>query len=54
MAQKNSSVFHAGVIGQGPRKPPPQNTFDKETIALNSVLLMDAIKVRINDFIQKF
>ncbi|XP_043288264.1 integrator complex subunit 5 [Venturia canescens] len=44
LAQKHSSVFHAGVIGQGPRKPPPENCLDKETIALNSTLLVDAIK----------
>lgn len=47
LAQKHSSVFHAGVIGQGPRKPPPENSLDKETIALNSTLLVDAIKVNI-------
>ncbi|XP_024943698.1 integrator complex subunit 5 [Cephus cinctus] len=44
LAQRHSSVFHAGVIGQGPRKPPPDNTLDKETITLNSMLLMDVIK----------
>ncbi|OAD58560.1 Integrator complex subunit 5 [Eufriesea mexicana] len=44
LAQKHSSVFHAGVIGHGPRKPPPENTIDKETIALNKILLIDVIK----------
>ncbi|XP_046419986.1 integrator complex subunit 5 isoform X1 [Neodiprion fabricii] len=44
LAQRHSSVFHAGVIGQGPRKPPPENLIDKETITLNTTLLMDAIK----------
>ncbi|XP_076653027.1 integrator complex subunit 5 omd [Halictus rubicundus] len=44
LAQKHSSVFHAGVIGHGPRKPPPENTTDKEIIALNKMLLMDVIK----------
>lgn len=45
LAQRHSSVFHAGVIGQGPRKPPPENNIDKEIITLNSTLLMDVIKV---------
>ena len=44
LAQKHSSVFHAGVIGHGPRRPPPENTIDKEIIALNKMLLMDVIK----------
>ncbi|XP_043477683.1 integrator complex subunit 5 [Leptopilina heterotoma] len=44
LAQRHSSVFHAGVIGQGPRKPPPENNIDKEIITLNSTLLMDVIK----------
>ncbi|XP_076180595.1 integrator complex subunit 5 omd isoform X2 [Ptiloglossa arizonensis] len=44
LAQKHSSVFHAGVIGHGPRKPPPENTIDKEIITLNKMLLMDVIK----------
>lgn len=47
LAQRHSSVFHAGVIGQGPRKPSPKNLFDKDTIALNTILLMDVIKVRL-------
>lgn len=47
LAQRHSSVFHAGVIGLGPRKPPPENRIDHETITLNTTLLMDAIKVRI-------
>ena len=45
LAQRHSSVFHAGVIGHGPRKPPPENNIDKEIITLNSTLLMDVIKV---------
>lgn len=52
LAQRHSSVFHAGVIGQGPRKPPPENNIDKEIITLNSTLLMDVIKV-IGKFICK-
>ncbi|XP_033223352.1 integrator complex subunit 5 isoform X2 [Belonocnema kinseyi] len=44
LAQRHSSVFHAGVIGHGPRKPPPENNIDKEIITLNSTLLMDVIK----------
>ncbi|KAK1117511.1 hypothetical protein K0M31_016544 [Melipona bicolor] len=44
LAQKHSSVFHAGVIGHGPRRPPPQNNIDKEIIALNKILLIDVIK----------
>ncbi|CAL7942676.1 unnamed protein product [Xylocopa violacea] len=44
LAQKHSSVFHAGVIGHGPRRPPPENTIDKEIITLNKILLIDVIK----------
>ncbi|CAL1679213.1 unnamed protein product [Lasius platythorax] len=44
LAQRHSSVFHAGVIGHGPRRPPPENSIDKETIALNKMLLIDVIK----------
>ena len=47
LAQRHSSVFHAGVIGHGPRKPPSENTIDKEIITLNSTLLMDVIKVNL-------
>lgn len=46
LAQKHSSVFHAGVIGHGPRRPPPENTIDKEIISLNKILLVDVIKVK--------
>ncbi|XP_072762301.1 integrator complex subunit 5 [Anoplolepis gracilipes] len=44
LAQRHSSVFHAGVIGHGPRKPLQENSIDKETIALNKMLLIDVIK----------
>lgn len=44
LAQRHSSVFHAGVIGEGPRRSVPQNNFDNDTISFNSLLLMDAIK----------
>ncbi|KAM0729054.1 Integrator complex subunit 5 [Formica fusca] len=44
LAQRHSSVFHAGVIGHGPRRLPPENSVDKETLALNKMLLMDVIK----------
>ncbi|KAL6261168.1 hypothetical protein P5V15_008692 [Pogonomyrmex californicus] len=44
LAQRHSSVFHAGVIGQGPRRPPPENLIDKEIISLNKMLLIDVIK----------
>lgn len=46
LAQRQCSVFHAGIIGNGPRKLPPENPLDKETITLNRTLLMDAIKVQ--------
>jgi len=45
LAQRHSSVFHAGVIGHGPRRPPPENSINKEIIALNKMLLIDVIKV---------
>ncbi|XP_032683314.1 integrator complex subunit 5 isoform X1 [Odontomachus brunneus] len=44
LAQRHSSVFHAGVIGHGPRRPPPENSVDKEIIAVNKILLIDVIK----------
>ncbi|XP_015116188.1 integrator complex subunit 5 [Diachasma alloeum] len=44
LAQRHSSVFHAGVIGEGPRRAVPENPFDKDTISMNSILLLDAIK----------
>ncbi|XP_066597550.1 integrator complex subunit 5 [Prorops nasuta] len=44
LAQRHSSVFHAGVIGYGPRKPPPENTLDKEIITGNKMHLMDVLK----------
>lgn len=44
LAQRHSSVFHAGVIGHGPRRPSSENSIDKETIALNKMLLIDVIK----------
>ncbi|XP_034942928.1 integrator complex subunit 5-like [Chelonus insularis] len=44
LAQRHSSVFHAGVIGQGPRRNIAQNNFSKEIIDLNSLLLLDTIK----------
>ncbi|KAJ8666827.1 hypothetical protein QAD02_008489 [Eretmocerus hayati] len=44
LAQRHSSVFHAGIIGQGPRKLPPDNKLDKEIVNLNDTLLMDLIK----------
>lgn len=47
LAQRHSSVFHAGVIGHGPRRPPPENSIDKETVALNKTLLIDVVKVNI-------
>lgn len=45
LAQRHSSVFHAGVIGQGPRRLPPENLINKEVVALNNMLLIDVIKV---------
>lgn len=45
LAQRHSSVFHAGVIGHGPRKLPPENPINKEVITLNKILLIDVIKV---------
>ncbi|XP_008210247.1 integrator complex subunit 5 [Nasonia vitripennis] len=44
LAQRHSSVFHAGIIGQGPRKLAPDNNIDKEIIKLNNTLLTDVIK----------
>ncbi|XP_039302665.1 integrator complex subunit 5 isoform X2 [Solenopsis invicta] len=44
LAQRHSSVFHAGVIGQGPRRLPPENLINKEVVALNNMLLIDVIK----------
>ncbi|KAL0106307.1 hypothetical protein PUN28_016197 [Cardiocondyla obscurior] len=44
LAQRHSSVFHAGVIGHGPRRLPPENSINKEIIALNKTLLIDVIK----------
>ncbi|XP_008547533.1 integrator complex subunit 5 [Microplitis demolitor] len=44
LAQRHSSVFHAGIIGEGPRRSVPENNFDKDTIDFNSLLLLDAIK----------
>lgn len=44
LAQRQSSVFHAGIIGQGLRMLPPDNNVDKELIKLNETLLMDVIK----------
>jgi len=46
LAQRHSSVFHAGVIGHGPRRLPPENSIDKEIITLNKMLLIDVIKVK--------
>lgn len=46
LAQRHSSVFHAGVIGHGPRRPLPENSVDKEIIAVNKILLIDVIKVK--------
>lgn len=45
LTQRHSSVFHAGVIGHGPRKPPPENSIVKEIINLNQTLLINVIKV---------
>ncbi|KAG5330161.1 INT5 protein, partial [Acromyrmex heyeri] len=44
LAQRHSSVFHAGVIGHGPRRLPPENSINKEIITLNKMLLIDVIK----------
>ncbi|EFN88542.1 Integrator complex subunit 5 [Harpegnathos saltator] len=44
LAQRHSSVFHAGVIGHGPRRPSPENAIEKEIIASNKMLLIDVIK----------
>lgn len=44
LAQRHSSVFHAGVIGHGPRRLPPENSINKEVITLNKMLLIDVIK----------
>lgn len=45
LAQRHSSVFHAGIIGQGPRKFISNINIDKENLKLNNTLLMDLIKV---------
>ncbi|XP_020294482.1 integrator complex subunit 5 isoform X2 [Pseudomyrmex gracilis] len=44
LAQRHSSVFHAGVIGHGPRRLPPENLIQEEIINLNTMLLIDVIK----------
>lgn len=44
LAQRHSSVLHAGVIGEGPRRFVAKNNYDNDTIAFNNLLLLDAIK----------
>ena len=40
IAQKHSTVFHAGVIGTGKRKPEPKCPFDKDKVDHNTDLLI--------------
>ncbi|XP_014211937.1 integrator complex subunit 5 [Copidosoma floridanum] len=44
LAQRHSCVFHAGIIGHGPRKSDAHNIINREYIVLNSMLLVDLIK----------
>lgn len=44
LAQRHSSVFHAGIIGQGPRQLTPNTTGSQDMISLNNTLLLDVIK----------
>lgn len=44
LAQRHSSVFHAGIIGQGPRQMTPNTNENKDIISLNNTLLLDVLK----------
>ncbi|KAJ9588448.1 hypothetical protein L9F63_018181 [Diploptera punctata] len=44
MAQRHSSVFHAGVIGHGPRKTVTHKSLEPENVMQSTQLLIDAIK----------
>lgn len=44
LAQRHSSIFHAGIIGSGCRKPPPANPFSAEDFAVNTDHLIASIK----------
>lgn len=44
LAQRHSSVFHAGVIGHGPRKTLANQSQEPDTVTHNTQLLIEAIK----------
>lgn len=44
LAQRHSSIFHAGIIGSGCRKPINSNLYSRETIANNTDYLIRAIR----------
>lgn len=44
LTQRHSSIFHAGIIGSGCRKPLPPNPYTKQQINLNTEHLLRAIK----------
>lgn len=44
LTQRHSSIFHAGIIGQGCRKPPPPNPYSREEINENIEYFLRTIK----------
>lgn len=44
LAQRHSSVFHAGVIGDGPRKTVPNKSPQLDTVMHRTQLLIEVIK----------
>jgi integrator complex subunit 5 len=44
LAQRHSSVFHAGVIGYGPRKTLPNKSQEPDTVTHSTQLLIEVIK----------
>jgi integrator complex subunit 5 len=44
LAQRHSSVFHAGVIGDGPRKTFPNKAPELDTVMHRIQLLIEVIK----------
>jgi integrator complex subunit 5 len=44
LAQRHSSVFHAGVIGDGPRKTLPNKSPEPDTVMHRTQLLIEVIK----------
>ncbi|XP_069703249.1 integrator complex subunit 5 isoform X2 [Periplaneta americana] len=44
LAQRHSSVFHAGVIGHGPRKTLPNKSLQPDSVTHSTQLLIEVIK----------